>query len=289
MGSNAWAKQSKNSFESNCIKSGALYNEGAKPTLVTGGLNMMIVAWFSWFVIYSLVGWIYETVLFSIRERKFVNRGFLNGPICPVYGFGALVVLLALEGRIDNVFVLFVSAIILTGTLEYLTSVLLEKLFHAKWWDYSSRRFNLNGRVSLAAVAIFGVMAVLVIKYVHPFVRGMTSRLPPDVLFAAAAVVLAALAADTFFTVRHILVLNGRLHEIQSAINAFLEEQIKRAEELRDSLLESFEQSAFNTERIALLCRLSSFQNTRLVRAFPKMRSVKYEDAMKKLKKTLKH
>lgn len=250
---------------------------------------MIIANWFSWFIIYSFVGWLYETIIYSVEERKFVNRGFLNGPVCPVYGFGALAVLFVLDGRTQSVIVLFLSASILSGALEYLTAILLEKLFHAKWWDYSCRRFNLNGRVSLATTIVFGVMSVLVIKFVHPFVKVLTGRLPTDVLLAAALLVLVALAVDTFITIRHILILNGRLDEIQCAINEFLAEQVIRAEDLRDSLLDRFEQSAFNNERILLLYQLGRFQNTRLVRAFPKMRSVKYDDAMKKLKDKLYH
>lgn len=250
---------------------------------------MIIAQWFSWFILYSFVGWLYETVLFSIRERRLVNRGFLNGPICPVYGFGAMAVLLVLDGQTDSVIVLFLSASILTTILEYLTSVLLEKLFHAKWWDYSGKRFNLNGRVSLVSTVIFGVMAVLVIEFVHPLIYEMTSLVPSAVLIAAAALALATIAVDTFITVRHILMLNGRLYEIQRAINDFLAEQLKHAEELRDTLLERFEQSEFNNERIKLLCRLGRYQNNRLLKAFPKIRHVKYEDAMKKLKKMLPH
>ena len=195
--------------------------------------------------------------------------------------------ILVLDGRTNNMLVLFVASALLTCTLEYLTSFLLEKLFHAKWWDYSARRFNLNGRVSLAGALVFGVLSVLVIRFVHPFVRELTAGLPSDARIAAAALILTALTADTLITVRHVLVLNGRLYEIQCAINGFLAEQVKRAEELRNSLLESFEQSEFYNERIKTLVGLNRQHNIRLLRAFPRLRSLKYNDAMEKLKETL--
>ena len=94
-----------------------------------------------YFMIYSVVGWIYETTLCSITDRHFVNRGFLNGPYCPIYGSGALLDVLIL-GRIENPFLLFILGVLVTCSLEYLTSYVMEKLFKARWWDYSDKKFN---------------------------------------------------------------------------------------------------------------------------------------------------
>ena len=91
--------------------------------------------WFLWFVIYSLIGWVYESILCSVAGKKLVNRGFLNGPVCPIYGTGAVVVVFALSSLADKPVLLFLTSAILTTTLEYLTSWLMEKLFHARWWD----------------------------------------------------------------------------------------------------------------------------------------------------------
>ncbi len=250
---------------------------------------MAILNWFLWFVIYSFIGWFYESVLCSVREKRLINRGFLNGPVCPVYGFGALTVLFVLGGRTDDILLLFIVSAVLTCTLEYLTAFLLEKLFHAKWWDYSNRRFNINGRVSLAGALVFGAMSVLLIKFIHPLISDIAGRLSGSGLIAVSTVLFMVLALDTILTVRHILLLNGRLSEIQRAINVFVEEHAKRAEELHTVLLERFEQSEFYSERVMSLLNLNRFQSFRLVRAFPKLRSVKYEDAMKKLKETLIH
>lgn len=97
-----------------------------------------------YFMIYSVVGWIYETTLCSITDRHFVNRGFLNGPYCPIYGSGALLDVLIL-GRIENPFLLFILGVLVTCSLEYLTSYVMEKLFKARWWDYSDKKFNIGG------------------------------------------------------------------------------------------------------------------------------------------------
>ena len=101
----------------------------------------------------------YESTLCSITQRKPVNRGFLNGPICPVYGFGALIIVFTLENVKGNLLALFLASAVLTCTLEYITSYLLEKLFKTQWWDYSKRRFNLNGRICLEAVSYTHLIA----------------------------------------------------------------------------------------------------------------------------------
>ena len=120
--------------------------------------------WFLWFVIYSLIGWVYESILCSVAGKKLVNRGFLNGPVCPIYGTGAVVVVFALSSLADKPVLLFLTSAILTTTLEYLTSWLMEKLFHARWWDYSQRFLNIHGRVCLRGFVAFGAMSVLVVR-----------------------------------------------------------------------------------------------------------------------------
>ena len=113
-----------------------------------------IETWFLWLMIYSVIGWVYESTICSIGQRKLINRGFLNGPYCPIYGTGAVLVLLVL-GRIQNPVLLFFAGAVLTCSLEYLTSWLMEKLFHARWWDYSKRKFNIGGRVCLIGAIVF--------------------------------------------------------------------------------------------------------------------------------------
>ena len=252
-----------------------------------GWTGMMIIKWFMWFVTYSFVGWFYESALCSVSGRRLVNRGFLTGPVCPVYGFGALAVIFALYGRITNIFLIFLAAAFLTCALEYVTSWLMEKLFDTRWWDYSGRRFNLNGRVSLAGALVFGGLSVLLVKLIHPFVISLTDRIPPNDLSFSAVVAFVLLACDTAVSVRHILVLNGRLREIQSAFNGFVAQRMKRAEELKNALEERFEQSEFYSERIQALIGRNRLHDTRLFRAFPRLRSLKYEDALKKLKESL--
>ena len=109
-----------------------------------------------WFVLYSFIGWMYESILCSVAGKKLVNRGFLNGPVCPVYGTGAVAVVFVLSPLKDKPLALFLTSALLTTSLEYLTSWAMEKLFHARWWDYSKRFLNIHGRVCLRGFVAFG-------------------------------------------------------------------------------------------------------------------------------------
>ena len=128
----------------------------------------------------------YESTLCSITQRKPVNRGFLNGPICPVYGFGALIIVFTLENVKGNLLALFLASAVLTCTLEYITSYLLEKLFKTQWWDYSKRRFNLNGRICLEGAIVFGLLSVLLMEFIHPFISGSIGRFSPTIRYILA-------------------------------------------------------------------------------------------------------
>ena len=96
------------------------------------------------FFIYSFLGWCTEVAFAAVRHGKFVNRGFLNGPVCPIYGFGVLMVVLLLQQLQDNLLILFIGSVIVTSAIEFLTGWILETVFHAKWWDYSQNKFNLK-------------------------------------------------------------------------------------------------------------------------------------------------
>ncbi|NLT14484.1 MAG: putative ABC transporter permease [Clostridiales bacterium] len=245
---------------------------------------MHVLDWLLWFFLYSFVGWAWETALFTVQERRFVNRGFLNGPFCPIYGFGALLLLLLLENNVSNIFALFFIAVFLTTSLEYLTAVLLENLFHAKWWDYSMFPLNYKGRISVISSAVFGIFAVLQIRFIHPFVRSLTGRIPENLKSIILLLVIIYLFIDFTLTIRHVFIMNGRLSEIQGALNDFFGKYYRRAGELRDSIRVSFEESEFYSERIKTLFSLGRLQNRRIIRAFPKLRSFQYDDALKKMK-----
>ena len=120
------------------------------------------------FLFYSFLGWTIEVFLKFIKYNRFVNRGFLIGPYLPIYGFGATFITFLLQKYSDDIIALFVFSMIICTILEYFTSFLMEKIFCARWWDYSNEKFNINGRVCLRNMIAFGILGILMMKYINP-------------------------------------------------------------------------------------------------------------------------
>lgn len=155
---------------------------------------------FFWFLIYSFIGWVYESILVSILERRLINRGFVNGPLCPIYGAGAVLFIVFL-GRIDNPLIVFVLAMLGASIMEYFTSWAMEKMFHARWWDYSNFKFNLNGRICLIGAIVFGLLGLFVVYVAHPYVAKWTDQIPEPMLAVIVVVALVLFIIDVVVTV----------------------------------------------------------------------------------------
>lgn len=134
------------------------------------------ICWF--FFIYSFLGWCGEVCLAASYRKKFVNRGVVNSPLCPIYGTGAVAFTIFLPELAGDIFFLFLGGMILASFIEFTTGALLEKLFHRKWWDYSGIRFNFEGYICLRYSALWGIFAVLLILFVNPFLASLTALLP---------------------------------------------------------------------------------------------------------------
>lgn len=130
------------------------------------------------FFIYGFLGWILEVIYTRVTEKKWINRGFLIGPICPIYGCGCLLIIFILSRYDNDLFVSFLSSLFICSILEYFTSYLLEKIFNARWWDYSQFKFNINGRICLETMLPFGVLATLVVCFVNPLLLNLLNKIP---------------------------------------------------------------------------------------------------------------
>lgn len=129
----------------------------------------------NWFFIYSFLGWVWESAYVSVKERRLVNRGFVTGPVCTIYGCGAVAVYLILKPVSGSPLLLFLGGIVVPTILEYLTAVLMETVFHTSWWDYSRNKFNFQGRICLGASLGWGLFTVLLFYMIHPFVQWIVS------------------------------------------------------------------------------------------------------------------
>ena len=160
---------------------------------------MNIKIFFILFALYSIFGWICEEFATYDKEKGFINRGFLIGPYCPIYGFSALIMVLILN-RFTNPYVIFILSLIICTTVEYLASYFMELIFNARWWDYSNKRFNIDGRVCLKNAIYFGFMGLILIKFVNPFLETIILRFSPFTINIIFYVLLIIFILDNIFS-----------------------------------------------------------------------------------------
>ena len=133
------------------------------------------------FFVSSFLGWVMEVTVKAIQFRRFINRGFLIGPYCPIYGVGTVLLTALLSPIKDEPVNVFIQAMVVCGVLEYVTSWLMEKLFHARWWDYSHKRFNFQGHICLTSSLAWGVMSVLLVYYLNQPVEKLIGMIDPQI------------------------------------------------------------------------------------------------------------
>ncbi len=276
-----------------------------------------------YFYIYALVGWIWETCLCSVRERKFINRGFLNGPLCPIYGFGMISLIVFLypitsrlvDNGLHSFFLLFVGGGILCSVLEYFTSWLLEILFDASWWDYSKEKFNIKGRICLKASLFWGVMSALIIMFIQPIVKGWIDSLPQPQGTYILWLLISITSIDFIVTVAHLISLRTKIQGIRTSIKQLREDVIipklyedveerlylfdKRVDEIIYDIQTRIEKFDFKEDigakdkisaRIEELrskykdFKLPNLQERRILKAFPKMKLRDFDEVLKEIK-----
>ena len=134
--------------------------------------------WLLLFYIYCFIGWIWESCYVSLKNHKLVNRGFLKGPLLPIYGWGAMAVLMSTLTVKRNLVLVFIIGMISATILEYITGVLMDKLFHVRYWDYTKEPFNINGHICLISSLTWGVFSVLLVRFVNPNIESLVTIIP---------------------------------------------------------------------------------------------------------------
>lgn len=152
------------------------------------------------FIIGSIVGWLYEEIFYFVNERTITNRGFLYGPYLPVYGFGAILLVLFLKRFRKNPIIVFLLAIIITGVLEYFTGLIMWEIWHQKWWDYTGLFLNIDGYVCLRSVLTFGIGSLLLIYLVEPLVIKMIDKIKKKTLMILCFSILTIFIIDNIIT-----------------------------------------------------------------------------------------
>lgn len=166
------------------------------------------------FFTYGFLGWCTEVAFAAVKQRQFVNRGFLNGPICPVYGIGVTAVIAVLAQFTDHIVFLYLASTVLVTVLEWFTGYILEKLFHHRWWDYSKMPLNIGGYVCVLFSFIWGVVCVLIVEFIHPFLYSLLLLIPRWLGITLLTGLCCALFADIYVTASGILKWNRRLDRL---------------------------------------------------------------------------
>lgn len=164
-----------------------------------------IEIYFLLFFIYSILGWLMEVIRIFIHNGKLVNRGFLIGPYCPIYGYGALAMTFLLRKYQNDILATFIFSILICGILEYFTSYFMEKIFHARWWDYTNRKFNINGRICLDNLIAFGILGCIILYITNPVILSLLSKIPNVLLHILSGVLFVVYIADNIISSKIIL------------------------------------------------------------------------------------
>lgn len=230
-----------------------------------------------YFIVYSSGGWLCECIYCGIPAKRFINRGFLSGPYCPIYGCGALLILWFLTPFLDRPVLIFLLGMIVTSLLEYVTSWGMERLFHTTWWDYSQRFLNINGRVCLRNSLLFGIMALVVMYCLHPSICAVIHKIPDALFYVLPLLYVIVFAYDLYHTTDTLLHRNKTFLAAEAALsqlkecfrqidqtsNAPLHERVREAldsgdadERLRAILQEALAKTRLNETYRVVLQRL---------------------------------
>ena len=247
------------------------------------------------FFVYGFMGWCTEVAYAAAKQGKFVNRGFLNGPICPVYGIGVGVVVQFLTPVENNLVLLYISSTILVTVIEGITGFLLEKIFHNKWWDYSEQPLNIGGYVCVLFSLIWGVFCVLIVKIIHPLIYKVLTMIPLVLGIVVMACLAVGLLADLYVTASGILKMNRRLEAMEKIAAELKELSDKVGENIYENVMEGME---FREEKKARIEELKEKYEEmaenrtkvgeRLVKAFPKMQVGQHKEIFEELRERIK-
>jgi len=254
-----------------------------------------------YFFIYSFIGWCTEVAYAGFKEKQFVNRGFLNGPLCPIYGVGIVAVVMITSPFEKKMVLLYIVSAMVVTLIELVTGFLMDKLFHHKWWDYKDLPLNIGGYVCLPFSLIWGFACLFVIKIMHPVFVHFVNWMPHTLGLMLLIVLMVELLADVTVTYVEVGKLNKQLdamekvahemHQISDRIGINIFEKVTETMELQDKLAEASEEQREKVHDLISRYKSSmktSRLSTRMIKAFPSMESRLHKDALEKLKEKLK-
>lgn len=216
---------------------------------------MYLYLWY--FIIYAFIGWCTEVVYAAVSTGKLVNRGFLNGPVCPIYGFGVLAVIGLLAPVKNNLLLLYTGSVVLTSLIEFVTGWILEKVFNHKWWDYSEYPFNIKGYICLKFSLAWGTACLLIINAIHPLIQNSVSYINIEAGKIILSIFLTVITVDVIATVQTVLKLNrqlSKINEMAAKIRSISDDMAEKISEESISIVEKGEElkAAIEEQKLAV-------------------------------------
>lgn len=183
--------------------------------------------YFILFLIYSIIGWTLEVITSYVRHKKFINRGFMLGPYCPIYGYSSIIMIFYLNNYKDNILTVFLLAIVICSIVEYIISYIMEKMFSARWWDYSNRKFNVNGRICLTNAFFFGLLGLLLVYIVNPLFEDLLSSINNNTLTITGIILIIIFISDLTTSLIITFNLKNKIKNLNTDVTEELNEKIK--------------------------------------------------------------
>ncbi|WP_394920579.1 putative ABC transporter permease [uncultured Robinsoniella sp.] len=177
----------------------------------------------SWLYLYSFLGWLWESCYVSVKEKKIINRGFVTGPLCTIYGVGAMGVYLILRPLEDRLIILYLGGVLVATVLEYVTALLMETLFHTSWWDYSSKPYNFQGRICLGSSIAWGFFTVIMFKVFQPFAEWVVNLFSVPTGHAMVIIITILYVVDFTFSTLTAMKLGQKLGGLERAMGELVE------------------------------------------------------------------
>lgn len=263
------------------------------------------IQWLFFFYFYCFCGWCFESAYVSIRRRKLTNRGFMRGPFLPIYGSGAIMMLVVSMPFQDNVVLTYLAGCVGATALEYVTGVAMEALFKVRYWDYSNQKFNFQGHICLSSTLVWGAFTVVLTRFIHVPVERMVLAIPSKVLTVVTLILTAVIFSDFALSFKAAIDLRNvldkmerakeELSHIQKRLNTLIEQKEEEmasrkeafTENLREELAELKAKSNFLQERRNHATGLLDVFQKNMIRSNPGMTSVKYKESLEELKEKL--
>lgn len=240
-----------------------------------------------YFFIYSFLGWCLEVCYAALNTGIFINRGFLNGPYCPIYGFGVVIIILFVFPLRKNILVLFIASVIFTSLLELATGFALKKIFHYRWWDYSNVPFNIGGYICLKFSLMWGIACIIVVDVIHPVVDDFVKWIPHFIGKILLGIMIIMMTIDLIASVETVLKLNSRLEKIDKIAVDIHNFSNNIGSKLTTDFLATDEKiKKLNQEKENLIKKVD-WDQKRLLKAFPSMKSIHHKESFDNMKNNL--